>query len=84
MGENTEKEHCFMSVVLHAFYSGCTVSLFYSTNIYYTSSNSLQSFLEVILKSALFLIVQPLPSRMKLVHLWHKSKTITIAGFFIF
>lgn len=25
-----------MSVVLHDFYSSCTVSLFYSTNIHYT------------------------------------------------
>lgn len=36
MGENAEKEHVFMSIILHDFYSSCTVSLFYSTNIYYT------------------------------------------------
>lgn len=35
MGENEEKEHWFMSVVLHDFYYCFTVSLFYSTNIYY-------------------------------------------------
>lgn len=35
MGENAEEEHWFLSFVLNDFYYCCTVSLFYSTNIYY-------------------------------------------------